>query len=275
MSEKILVPVLGESITEATVAKWLKQEGDTVEADEAIVELETDKVNLEVPSPIDGVLSEINSKDGETVEVGALLGTISQNGTQPSEKKIITKIEPKKTENNVVNLEIKKEVPKVFEEPEEEKPLILINEVEEENKAMSFKMKIEDIPIYLHINSYGGCVFSAFNIIDVIEACSVPIYSIVEGCAASAGTLMSVVCDKKYIRKNSYMLIHQLSSGCWGKMCEIEDEVENLTDFMDKIKQIYMENTKIPKRELTELLKHDLWLNSNKCLKYELAEEIM
>tara|TARA_Y200000002_G_scaffold381408_1_gene395377 strand:+ start:463 stop:1161 length:699 start_codon:yes stop_codon:yes gene_type:complete len=151
----------------------------------------------------------------------------------------------------------------------------LINEVEEENKALSFKMRIDDIPIYLHINSYGGCVFSAFNIIDVIESCSVPIYSIVEGCAASAGTLMSIVCDKKYIRKNSYMLIHQLSSGCWGKMCEIEDEVENLTDFMDKIKKIYMDNTKIPKKELTELLKHDLWLNSDKCLKYSLADEIM
>ena len=139
MSEKILVPVLGESITEATVAKWLKKEGDTVEADEAIVELETDKVNLEVPSPIDGVLSEINSKDGETVEVGALLGMISQNGTQPSEKKIITKIEPKKTENNVVNLEIKKEVPKVFKEPEEEEPLILTNEVKEEKTDSSNK----------------------------------------------------------------------------------------------------------------------------------------
>ena len=139
MSEKILVPVLGESITEATVAKWLKQEGDTVQADEAIVELETDKVNLEVPSPIDGVLSEINSKDGETVEVGALLGTISQNGTQPAEKKIITKIEPKKTENNVVNLEIKKEVPKVFKEPEEEEPLILTNEVKEEKTDSSNK----------------------------------------------------------------------------------------------------------------------------------------
>ena len=137
MSEKILVPVLGESITEATVAKWLKNEGDAVEADEAIVELETDKVNLEVPSPIDGVLSEINSKDGETVEVGALLGTISQNGTQPSEKKIITKIEPKKTENNVVNLEIKKEVPKVFKEPEEEEPLILTNEVKEDKADSS------------------------------------------------------------------------------------------------------------------------------------------
>jgi 2-oxoglutarate dehydrogenase E2 component (dihydrolipoamide succinyltransferase) len=139
MSEKILVPVLGESITEATVAKWLKKEGDTVVADEAIVELETDKVNLEVPSPIDGVLSEINSKDGETVEVGALLGMISQNGAQPSEKKIITKIEPKKTENNVVNLEIKKEVPKVFKEPEEEEPLVLTNEVKEEKTDSSNK----------------------------------------------------------------------------------------------------------------------------------------
>ena len=137
MSEKILVPVLGESITEATVAKWLKKEGDTVVADEAIVELETDKVNLEVPSPIDGVLSEINSKDGETVEVGALLGMISQNGAQPSEKKIITKIEPKKTENNVVNLEIKKEAPKVFKEPEEEEPLVLTNEVKEEKTNSS------------------------------------------------------------------------------------------------------------------------------------------
>ena len=139
MSEKILVPVLGESITEATVAKWLKKEGDTVEADEAIVELETDKVNLEVPSPIDGVLSEINSKDGVTVEVGALLGTISQNGIQPSQKKVITKIEPKITENNVVNLEIKKETPRVFEEPEEEEPLILTNEVKKDKTDYSNK----------------------------------------------------------------------------------------------------------------------------------------
>jgi len=139
MIEKILVPVLGESITEATVAKWLKKEGDTVEADEAIVELETDKVNLEVPSPIDGILSEINSKDGETVEVGALLGVISQKGTQPIEKKVITKIEPKTVENNVVNLEIKKETPKVFEEPEEEEPLILTNEVKKDKPNSSNK----------------------------------------------------------------------------------------------------------------------------------------
>jgi len=149
MNEKILVPVLGESITEATISKWLKNEGDTVEADEAIVELETDKVNLEVPSPIDGVLSKINSKDGETVEVGALLGLISQNGVQLSEKRIITKIEPKekeieRTENNIVNLEIEKKQPKIFEEQAkeeatEEEPLILTNEAKKDKTSFESK----------------------------------------------------------------------------------------------------------------------------------------
>ena len=133
MSEKIVVPVLGESITEATVAKWLKKEGDHVEADEPIVELETDKVNLEVPSPIDGVLSEIVSKDGSTVEVGALLGSISQNGSAPSPKQPQVKNEPEiKKENNVVNLETpkKKEV-KVEKQKEEDAPLRLTKEVKE------------------------------------------------------------------------------------------------------------------------------------------------
>ena len=142
MSEKILVPVLGESITEATVAKWLKKKGDTVEADEPIVELETDKVNLEVPSPIAGFLSGINSKDGDVVEVGALLGSVSQNGAQPSTKKEIKKIEPQELENNVVNIDIERKEPKIFdeklkkEEPEDENPLILMNEVKEDKSDL-------------------------------------------------------------------------------------------------------------------------------------------
>ena len=78
MSEKILVPVLGESITEATVSKWLKNKGETVDADEPIVELETDKVNLEVPSPVTGKLNEINFKDGSTVKVGEILGLVTE-----------------------------------------------------------------------------------------------------------------------------------------------------------------------------------------------------
>jgi 2-oxoglutarate dehydrogenase E2 component (dihydrolipoamide succinyltransferase) len=140
MSEKIVVPVLGESITEATVSKWLKSEGESVEADEPIVELETDKVNLEVPSPVSGVLSEINSKDGTVVEVGALLGSVSENGSGAVKKEIIKKIEPTVSENNVVNLEVPKKEPEIFDEGSEEKnsveePLILTNEVKEEIKV--------------------------------------------------------------------------------------------------------------------------------------------
>jgi len=105
MSEKILVPILGESITEATVSKWLKNQGESIQVDEPIVELETDKVNLEVPSPISGILSKINVKNGETVEVGAVLGLIDEKDNK-SIQKTIKKITPKEKENNVVNLEI-------------------------------------------------------------------------------------------------------------------------------------------------------------------------
>ncbi len=96
MSEKILVPVLGESLNEATVSKWLKNKGDFVIADEAIVELETDKVNLEVPAPISGVLSEVNSNEGDSVQVGSVLGVISSDSKVKIEK--IEKIKPKNIE---------------------------------------------------------------------------------------------------------------------------------------------------------------------------------
>ena len=144
MSDKIVVPVLGESITEATVAKWLKNKGDSVEADEPVVELETDKVNLEVPSPSDGVLSEINAQNGSTVEVGAVLGSIiggsSQKEVSEDEPK---KDEPIKNEDNVVSLkkeaESKEVETKLFDKEEEisepevdkkkEEPLVLTEEV--------------------------------------------------------------------------------------------------------------------------------------------------
>ena len=82
MSEKITVPTLGESVTEATVSKWLKSQGDKVVADEPIVELETDKVNVEVPAPSNGILGSIAVKEGETVNVGSLLGTINDKSSQ-------------------------------------------------------------------------------------------------------------------------------------------------------------------------------------------------
>ena len=141
MSEKIVVPILGESITEATVSKWLKNEGDTVEADEPIVELETDKVNLEVPSPISGTLKEINSKDGSVVEVGALLGSVTESGSISKKEEKIEKIKPIKNEDNVVNLETQKKEPEIFETEaedefdKEDQPLILTNEIKKKPKS--------------------------------------------------------------------------------------------------------------------------------------------
>ena len=153
MSEKILVPTLGESITEATVSKWLKKEGETVEADEAIVELETDKVNLEVPSPISGILSEISFKDGDTVEVGAVLGSISEGNVDiknvPERKKQLEDNEEKEfkdQKSNVINLDIEKKPQTKLEEPLvltednsmellEEEPLLLTEEVETEETS--------------------------------------------------------------------------------------------------------------------------------------------
>ena len=131
MSNQILVPALGESVTEATVAKWLKSEGDRVNADEAIVELETDKVNVEVPAPSSGVIDKIAIKEGQTVNVGTLLGTISQskkavNNTPVEEKKYTPT--PKKPEP--IKAVKEKEEVKVFESSEE--PLILTNPQEDE-----------------------------------------------------------------------------------------------------------------------------------------------
>ena len=153
MSEKILVPTLGESITEATVSKWLKKEGETVQADEAIVELETDKVNLEVPSPISGTLSEISFRDGDTVEVGAVLGSISEGNVdiknEPESKKQLEDNEEKEfkdQKSNVINLDIEKKPQTKLEEPLvltedksmellEEEPLLLTEEVETEETS--------------------------------------------------------------------------------------------------------------------------------------------
>ena len=170
MSESILVPALGESIAEATVAKWLKNVGDNVEADEPIVELETDKVNLEVPSPIRGVLGSINAKDGSVVQVGSVLGSITQNESQTVSEKtetqnIIQKNKeekiPKETEdiikeaeeenNNVLSLDIEKkdDLIKIFSEEEdnnfeEEDPLILTKEAEEP-KIETLRNKKKDL----------------------------------------------------------------------------------------------------------------------------------
>lgn len=137
MSNQILVPVLGESVTEATVSKWLKNEGDKVIVDEAIVELETDKVNVEVPAPSSGILEKISIKEGQTVNVGTLLGTMRT--LTSSNMSVVA--EEKKYSPPFKNLEIVKEIkiPKKENILINEEPLVL-TEIEEEKKISKAKV---------------------------------------------------------------------------------------------------------------------------------------
>ena len=149
MSEKILVPVLGESITEATVSKWLKNKGETVDADEPIVELETDKVNLEVPSPVSGKLIEINSKDGSTVKVGEILGLVTEVQGEIKKSNEIKKIQPSnfqkneepKEKDNIIKLDPIKEQAEldIFDEKND------VNEVKEEPLVLTQEIKNSEI----------------------------------------------------------------------------------------------------------------------------------
>jgi len=147
MSEKIVVPALGESVTEATVSRWLKSVGEKVNSDEPIVELETDKVNVEVPSPSNGVLENISVNEGDTVEVGTLLGSVGVSAIKTSEKKEKKYKPPLKKEED--------EVPRIFEEENEkkqkkEKPvqekLILKESKEELPLVLDEEVKTEDYP---------------------------------------------------------------------------------------------------------------------------------
>jgi ATP-dependent protease ClpP protease subunit len=140
--------------------------------------------------------------------------------------------------------------------------------------TMSFELNVPNIPIYLHINSYGGSLYDAYAAVDTIKNLRVPIHSIIEGCAASAGTIISVVCNKRFIGANAYMLIHQLNSRMWGKMSELEDEYNHLTEMMEQITKLYGDCAKIPKKKLGKLLKHDLWLNPKTCIKYGLVDAV-
>lgn len=140
---------------------------------------------------------------------------------------------------------------------------------------ISQQYEINVPPIRLHINSPGGSLLDCFASVDYIQNSKIPIYSIVEGSAASAATIISVVAQKRMMYKNSYMLIHQLSGGMWGKYEEMVDDFKNATVLMDRINEIYKTHTKIPANILKEILKRDLWFDSKTCLKYGLVDEVI
>ncbi len=133
----------------------------------------------------------------------------------------------------------------------------------------------DPVPIKLHINSYGGSLFAGFSSVDYVLRCPVPVHSIIDGCAASAATLFSVVAEKRYMNKHSFMLIHQLSSGMWGNYESLKDDMENCDLLMETVRSIYSEHTKIPKKMLNQILKKDLWFDAETCLKHGLVDEVL
>jgi ATP-dependent protease ClpP protease subunit len=137
-----------------------------------------------------------------------------------------------------------------------------------------YEYKIEPKIIYLHITSFGGSLLASMSAIDAIENSTIPIYTIVEGYAASAGTLISIHGKKRFMTKNSYMLIHQLTSGISGQMNKIEDNFHNCKSFMDRIKKLYITKTKLKDDELDNILRHDSWWDFDKCLDKGLVDDV-
>jgi ATP-dependent Clp endopeptidase proteolytic subunit ClpP len=150
-----------------------------------------------------------------------------------------------------------------------------LGELEAKHLTVANVLEIEPPPIRLYVNSGGGSITAGIASMDTISRCKVPVYTYVDGFCASAATFLSIVGVKRYISKNSYMLIHQLSSNLWGKYSEIEDEKKNLDLMMETIRNVYTEYTKVPIEELDEILKHDLMWDAKTCLKYNLVDRIV
>ena len=150
-----------------------------------------------------------------------------------------------------------------------------VGEIESKSLTLGNNLDISPPLIKILINSGGGSITAGISSMDTILRCKVPVETYVDGFCASAATFISVVGKKRYMSRNSYMLIHQLSSSLWGKYSEIEDEKKNLDLMMETIKNVYKEYTKVPMKKLDEILRHDLLWDANTCLKYMLIDEII
>lgn len=141
---------------------------------------------------------------------------------------------------------------------------------------MSRDFNIDPPPIKLHLTTNGGLVHAALSAIDCInEMDGVEVHTIVDGYVASAGTLISVCGDKRFIKRNAVMLIHELRSEMWGKMSDMEDEMKNLKKMSEAIRDIYLQNTKLKRADLSRILKKDINWESHECLEKGLVDEII
>jgi ATP-dependent protease ClpP protease subunit len=129
-------------------------------------------------------------------------------------------------------------------------------------------------PIYLHLSTNGGEISAAFSVVDCMKTLGVPVYSVVDGFVASAGTIISLAAEKRFIQPNAYMLIHQLSSGVWGKMDDIDEQVGNLKKLMDHITKFYLKHTSLTSKALQKILTTDVTWNAEESIEKGIADAI-
>jgi ATP-dependent Clp protease protease subunit len=156
--------------------------------------------------------------------------------------------------------------------------LTLNKNLEALNNELIFQaiiQKREPAKIFLHINSYGGSMFAGFSAMDTILMSKVPVVTIVDGACASAATFLSIVGHERFIKRNSYILMHQLSSSHWGTYENLKDNMENLDKFMSTVKHLYKQFTKLPAKKINEILKHDIWFSAAEAKQYGLVDEII
>jgi len=150
-----------------------------------------------------------------------------------------------------------------------------IGEIESKSLTLANTLDIDPPILKVLINSGGGSITAGISSMDTILRCKVPVHTYVDGFCASAATFLSVVGSYRFMSRNSYMLIHQLSTNFWGKYSEFEDEKQNLDLMMTTIKNVYKEYTKVPMKKIDEILKHDLMWDAETCKTLGLVDEII
>lgn len=151
----------------------------------------------------------------------------------------------------------------------------LDNQLRNERLTRSLPDDFPAIPIWLHINSGGGFLFDGLSTGDQLARIATPIYSIVEGYAASAATIISMSCTKRYIIPSAYMLIHQLSGFAWGTYEQVKDDVHLMDMAMERLIGFYTEHSKLDEGQVKGFLRRDSWFKADECIAHGLADEVL
>lgn len=146
--------------------------------------------------------------------------------------------------------------------------------VAERMKIIAMLHSHDPMPIYLHLTTNGGQIHAAFSVIDCMLNLGVPVYTVVDGFVASAGTLISICGTRRFMLPNAYMLIHELRSEFWGKMTDIEEEIKNLKKTMEHVAGLYTKHTRLTMTQLEKILKRDAIWNAEECKQKGLVDEI-